>query len=66
MIGGKKKSVDIAKIFSKSFQLIKKHLFLQVPLKWHFVKLVHNGIKFGIIQAIGEGSKLLYHLAYIF
>lgn len=27
----------------------------------HFVKLVHNGIEFGMLQAIGEGMDLLAH-----
>lgn len=27
----------------------------------HFVKLVHNGIEFGMLQAIGEGMELLEH-----
>ncbi len=27
----------------------------------HFVKLVHNGIEFGMLQAIGEGVSLLRH-----
>jgi 6-phosphogluconate dehydrogenase len=27
----------------------------------HFVKLVHNGIEFGMLQAIGEGLDLLMH-----
>ncbi len=27
----------------------------------HFVKLVHNGIEFGMLQAIGEGMQLLRH-----
>ncbi len=27
----------------------------------HFVKLVHNGIEFGMLQAIGEGMALLKH-----
>lgn len=27
----------------------------------HFVKLVHNGIEFGMLQAIGEGMNLLTH-----
>lgn len=27
----------------------------------HFVKLVHNGIKFGMLQAIGEGVELLQY-----
>jgi 6-phosphogluconate dehydrogenase len=31
------------------------------PGAGHFVKLVHNGIEFGILQAIGEGIDLLEH-----
>jgi 6-phosphogluconate dehydrogenase len=30
----------------------------------HFVKLVHNGIEFGMLQAIGEGIDLLEHAAH--
>ncbi len=31
------------------------------PGAGHFVKLVHNGIEFGMLQAIGEGMDLLAH-----
>lgn len=31
------------------------------PGSGHFVKLVHNGIEFGMLQAIGEGAQLLEH-----
>ena len=31
------------------------------PGAGHFVKLVHNGIEFGMLQAIGEGIDLLAH-----
>jgi 6-phosphogluconate dehydrogenase len=31
------------------------------PGAGHFVKLVHNGIEFGMLQAIGEGMDLLSH-----
>lgn len=31
------------------------------PGAGHFVKLVHNGIEFGMLQAIGEGVDLLAH-----
>lgn len=31
------------------------------PGSGHFVKLVHNGIEFGMLQAIGEGLDLLTH-----
>ena len=31
-----------------------------IPGTGHFVKLVHNGIEFGMLQAIGEGVSLLH------
>ena len=31
------------------------------PGAGHFTKLVHNGIEFGMLQAIGEGIALLHH-----
>ena len=31
------------------------------PGAGHFTKLVHNGIEFGMLQAIGEGVDLLGH-----
>lgn len=31
------------------------------PGAGHFVKLVHNGIEFGMLQAIGEGVQMLEH-----
>jgi 6-phosphogluconate dehydrogenase len=31
------------------------------PGSGHFVKLIHNGIEFGMLQAIGEGFDLLQH-----
>jgi 6-phosphogluconate dehydrogenase len=31
------------------------------PGAGHFVKLVHNGIEFAMLQAIGEGVDLLEH-----
>ena len=33
---------------------------------WHFVKVVHNGIEFGMLQAMGEGIALLEKFDYDF
>lgn len=30
----------------------------------HYLKMVHNGIEYGMMQAIGEGFNLLYHSEY--
>ncbi|MGD1838942.1 MAG: phosphogluconate dehydrogenase (NAD(+)-dependent, decarboxylating) [Nitrososphaeraceae archaeon] len=60
MVGGKKEGISIAKnIFEKLS--INNHAFIHTgpPGSGHFVKLVHNGIEFGMLQAIGEGTKLL-------
>ena len=30
----------------------------------HYLKMVHNGIEYGMMQAIGEGFNLLHHSPY--
>jgi len=35
------------------------YIYTGQPGSGHFVKLVHNGIEFGMLQAIGEGVQLL-------
>ena len=35
------------------------YLYTGAPGSGHFVKLVHNGIEFGMLQAIGEGVEFL-------
>jgi 6-phosphogluconate dehydrogenase len=39
-------------------------LFVGVPGSGHFVKLVHNAIEFGMVQAIAEGVELLKRSGY--
>ena len=34
-------------------------IYTGLPGSGHFVKLVHNGIEFGMLQAIGEGVEML-------
>ncbi|MBS3815927.1 MAG: decarboxylating 6-phosphogluconate dehydrogenase, partial [Hadesarchaea archaeon] len=59
MVGGEKQAVN--KVEPVLRELSVKGGFLHVggPGSGHFVKLVHNGIEFGMLQAIGEGVELL-------
>ncbi|QWC00253.1 decarboxylating 6-phosphogluconate dehydrogenase [Mycoplasmatota bacterium] len=59
MIGGDKKAYDIVQpIFSK---IAKEggYDYMGESGSGHFVKMVHNGIEYGMMQAIGEGFDIL-------
>ena len=59
MIGGEEQAVE--KVTPILTRLSVEGGFLHVggPGSGHFVKLVHNGIEFGMLQAIGEGVELM-------
>ncbi len=61
MAGGEKEA--IARIEPILLQLAIKDGYVHAgpPGAGHFTKLVHNGIEFGMLQAIGEGMDLLKH-----
>ncbi len=60
MVGGKKEGILIAEPILKTLSLNDDaYLYTGQSGSGHFVKLVHNGIEFGMLQAIGEGTKLL-------
>jgi 6-phosphogluconate dehydrogenase len=59
MIGGKPESVKICEPILKALAVKGGCLHTGAPGSGHFVKLVHNGIEFGMLQAIGEGVELL-------
>jgi 6-phosphogluconate dehydrogenase len=59
MVGGKKEGVRIAEPVLKTLAVEGGYLHVGPPGSGHFVKLVHNGIEFGMLQAIGEGVELL-------
>ena len=41
-------------------------LFCGFPGSGHYLKMVHNGIEYGMMQSISEGFNLLYHSNYNF
>lgn len=59
MVGGRDEGVRIAEPLLKELAVPDGYLHTGKPGSGHFTKLVHNGIEFGMLQAIGEGVALL-------
>ena len=60
MVGGKEEGIKKAEPILVSLSINKDgYVHTGLPGSGHFVKLVHNGIEFGMLQAIGEGVELL-------
>ncbi len=59
MVGGKPEAVSKCEGLLKKLCVENGFLNVGGPGSGHFVKLVHNGIEFGMTQAIGEGLALL-------
>jgi 6-phosphogluconate dehydrogenase len=61
MVGGRDEGIKIAEPILISLAINKDaYVHTGPPGSGHFVKLVHNGIEFGMLQAIGEGVELLH------
>lgn len=61
MVGGPKAGFDMAEPVLKKLCVEGGLLYTGEPGTGHFVKLVHNGIEFGMNHAIGDGVELLRH-----
>ncbi|HYA81896.1 MAG TPA: decarboxylating 6-phosphogluconate dehydrogenase [Candidatus Bathyarchaeia archaeon] len=60
MVGGRDEGIKIAEPFLKTLAVNDAgYVWTGLPGSGHFVKLVHNGIEFGMLQSIGEGVSLL-------
>ena len=59
MVGGEEHAVNKAAPILEKLSVEGGFLHVGEPGTGHFVKLVHNGIEFGMLQAIGEGMELL-------
>ena len=59
MAGGERKTVAIVEPILKALAVEGGYVHAGPPGAGHFVKLVHNGIEFGMLQALGEGFELL-------
>lgn len=61
MVGGTKESFQLIEPVLSMLAVDGGLIHCGTPGSGHFVKLVHNGIEFGMLQAIGEGAQLLEH-----
>jgi 6-phosphogluconate dehydrogenase len=61
MVGGPRAGFDIAEPVLKELAVEGGLLYTGAPGTGHYVKLVHNGIEFGMNHAIGDGVELLLH-----
>ncbi|MHA1734282.1 MAG: phosphogluconate dehydrogenase (NAD(+)-dependent, decarboxylating) [Promethearchaeota archaeon] len=59
MVGGSPEGIELAAPILEKLAVPGGFLHTGSPGSGHFVKLVHNGIEFGMLQAIGEGYELL-------
>lgn len=59
MVGGEDDAVALIEPIVTKLAVENGYVHAGPPGAGHFVKLVHNGIEFGMLQAIGEGMALL-------
>ena len=60
MIGGKKEVFDYCEPLFKSISVQNGYLYCGKTGNGHFTKMVHNGIEYGMMQAIAEGMEVLH------
>ncbi len=60
MIGGKKEIFDYCEPIFKSISVPNGYLYCGKLGSGHFTKMVHNGIEYGMMQAIAEGMEVLH------
>lgn len=66
MIGGKKQVFDYCEPVFKAISVADGYLYCGGPGSGHFVKMIHNGIEYGMMQAIAEGFELMHQSEYEF
>ena len=59
MVGGDSAVIATVEPIFRSLAVANGYVHAGPPGSGHFVKLVHNGIEFGMLEAIGEGFDLL-------
>src|SRR5688572_356174 len=66
MIGGKEEVFKYCEPVFKAVSVPDGYLYCGGPGSGHFIKMVHNGIEYGMMQAIAEGFELMHHSEYDF
>ncbi len=65
MVGGESKDVALVEPILRMLSVADGFIHAGAPGTGHFVKLVHNAIEFGMVQAIGEGMALIRASGYL-
>jgi 6-phosphogluconate dehydrogenase len=60
MVGGQPDTVEVCKPILDTLAPVKGWAHMGKSGAGHFVKMVHNGIEYGMMQAYGEGFEVLY------
>jgi 6-phosphogluconate dehydrogenase len=60
MVGGKKEAFSYCEPFIKDISVADGYLYCGPSGAGHFVKMIHNGIEYGMMQAIAEGFEILH------
>jgi 6-phosphogluconate dehydrogenase len=60
MVGGKKEIVTQCENIFKSISVPNGYLYCGKSGSGHFVKMIHNGIEYGMMQSIAEGLEVLH------
>jgi 6-phosphogluconate dehydrogenase len=64
MAGGDRDSYEVVEPILRDLAVDEGAAFIGPPGSGHFVKLVHNAIEFGMVQAIAEGVEMLARSEY--
>ena len=64
MIGGEQAVFSSIEKFFKDICVENGYLYCGKAGSGHYLKMVHNGIEYGMMQAIGEGFNVLHHSMY--
>ncbi len=66
MVGGEKAAYDVIEPLLKDLCVENGYGYMGKSGSGHFAKMVHNGVEYGMMQAIGEGFELLESSSYDF
>ena len=59
MVGGEQEPVSYIEPMLEKISLENGYGYFGAPGSGHYVKMIHNGIEYGMMQAIGEGFEIL-------
>jgi len=59
MIGGRKDAFDFCEPLFRDISVNDGYLYCGPPGSGHFVKMIHNGIEYGMMQSIAEGFEVM-------